>query len=108
MYKRQAKNRKNIPTKLFEYMAFGLPVVSSDLPSTRPFVTHGDNGLLAAAADPAAHAAALLELLTDAPAAARMGESGRQLVATRFNWAAMEGRLLGLYEAVLRGRKGAS
>ena len=103
-----AKNRKNIPTKLFEYMAFGLPVVSSDLPSTRPFVTHGDNGLLAAAADPAAHAAALLELLTDAPAAARMGESGRQLVATRFNWAAMEGRLLGLYEAVLRGRKGAS
>ena len=98
-----AKNRKNIPTKLFEYMAFGLPVVSSDLPSTRPFVTHGDNGLLAAAANPAAHAAALLALLMDAPAAARMGESGRQLVATRFNWTAMEGRLLGLYEAVLRG-----
>ncbi len=97
-----AKNRKNIPTKLFEYMAFGLPVVSSDLPSTRPFVTDGENGRLVAAGDPAAHAAALLELLTDAPKAARMGQAGQRLVATQFNWAAMEGRLLGLYEAVLK------
>jgi glycosyltransferase involved in cell wall biosynthesis len=96
-----AKNCKNIPTKLFEYMAFGLPVVSSDLPSTRPFVSPGENGLLAAATEPAAHAAALLELLTDAAAATRMGEYGRELVRTRYNWAAMEPRLLGLYDAVL-------
>jgi glycosyltransferase involved in cell wall biosynthesis len=57
-----AKNQKNIPTKLFEYMAYGLPVVSSDLPSTRPFVPP-DVGLLAGADDAAGHAAALLRLL---------------------------------------------
>lgn len=95
-----AKNRKNIPTKLFEYMAFGLPVVSSDLPSTRPFVPPAV-GLLPAAGDAAAHAAALLRLLHDRDEAARLGAAGRRLVETRWNWAAMEGRLLGVYAELL-------
>ncbi len=95
-----AKNRKNIPTKLFEYMAFGLPVVSSDLPSTRPFVPP-DVGLLAAADDPAGHAAALLRLLNDPATAEGMGAAGRRRVAEGWNWAAMEPRLLGVYAAVL-------
>ena len=98
-----AKNCKNIPTKLFEYMAYGLPVVSSDLPSTRPYVRPGENGLLATAGDPAAHAAALLALLGDPAAAARLGAAGRQRVAAEWNWAAMEPRLLALYDAVLAG-----
>lgn len=96
-----AKNCKNIPTKLFEYMAYGLPVVSSDLPSTRLFVRPGENGLLATANDPAAHAAALLALLGDPAEAARLGARGRQRVAGEWNWAAMEPRLLALYAAVL-------
>ena len=95
------KNQKNIPTKLFEYMAFGLPVVSSDLPSTRPFVEHGVNGLLAEASDPAAHASALLRILSDQPSAVSMGRAGRHLVETRFNWDRMAPRLLALYKTVL-------
>lgn len=100
------KNQKNVPTKLFEYMAFGLPVVSSDLPSTRPFVEPGMNGLLVAAADPTEHAAALLAILSDARMAAAMGRVGQQQVAERFNWRAMEPRLLELYEALLSGSRG--
>ena len=100
-----AKNRKNIPTKLFEYMAFGLPVVSSDLPSTRPFVAP-EVGLLPAADDPAAHTAALLELLGNPLQAAAMGAAGRRLVEKRYNWSAMEPRLLGLYEEVLKAGRG--
>ena len=95
-----AKNRKNIPTKLFEYMAYGLPVVSSDLPSTRPFVPP-DVGLLAGADDAAGHAAALLRLLGDPALAASLGVAGQRRVAGGWKWAAMEGRLLALYEAVL-------
>lgn len=95
------KNQKNIPTKLFEYMAFNLPVVSSDLPSTRPFVEPGINGLLVPATDPSAHAAAIIHLLSHPDAARSMGQSGRQLVETRFNWDAMVPRLLDFYEAVL-------
>jgi glycosyltransferase involved in cell wall biosynthesis len=95
-----AKNRKNIPTKLFEYMAYGLPVVGSDLPSTRPFVPP-EVGLLAGADDAAGHAAALLRLLSEPGRAEAMGAAGRRRVADAWNWAAMEPRLLALYEAVL-------
>ena len=95
-----AKNRKNIPTKLFEYMAYGLPVVSSDLPSTQPFVEPGVNGMLVTATSPSEHAAALLRLLDEPEMAIQMGQAGRRLVETRYNWEAMASRLLALYETI--------
>ncbi len=96
-----AKNKKNIPTKLFEYMAYGLPVVSSDLPSTRPFVRQGLNGLLVEATNAAAHAEAILSLLRQPEGAWDMGQRGQEMVQTRYNWDAMEKRLLSLYESLL-------
>lgn len=95
------KNQKNIPTKLFEYMAFGLPVVSSDLPSTRLFIEPGVNGWLANAADPSAHATTLLQLLRNPDAAQAMGRAGRRLVETRYNWNMMGPKLLALYDQLL-------
>lgn len=95
-----AKNQKNVPTKLFEYMTFCLPVVASDLPSTRPFVP-SSAGLLPAADDPVAHAGALLQLLRDPTEATHLGAVGRQLVETKYNWRAMEDRLLSVYSAVI-------
>ncbi len=92
----ERKNQRNIPTKLFEYMAYALPVVSSDLPSTRPFVHDGVNGYRVRADDPAAHAAAILALLRDRDYAARLGRAGQVLVQERWNWQEMEKRLLAL------------
>jgi glycosyltransferase involved in cell wall biosynthesis len=97
-----AKNQKNIPTKLFEYMAFGLPVVSSGLSSIKPYVYQEQNGLLVDATDPLAHAAALLSLLQNPVVAAEMGQTGRAWVESRWNWAQMAPRLLNFYEAVLK------
>ncbi len=102
------KNKKNIPTKLFEYMAYALPIVSSDLPSTRPFIHDGREGYLATADDPAAHAEAILRLLRDPQAARAMGQRGQELVQTQYSWDAMEERLLALYEAVLQGLTGSA
>ena len=96
-----AKNQKNIPTKLFEYMAHALPVVSSDLDSTRPFVQHGETGYRVAATDPAAHADAVRRLLQEPQLARTMGRRGQELVRTRYNWDAMEERLLAFYEELL-------
>lgn len=95
------KNMKNIPTKLFEYMAYGLPVVSSDLPSIRPYIEHGYNGLLVEPSNPAAHAGALLRLLQSDAEAIRMGRAGRDLVETKYNWDVMTPRLLALYDEIL-------
>ena len=47
------------PLKLFEYMAAGRPVVSSDLPVLREVLTDERNALLYPSRDPAALAAAV-------------------------------------------------
>lgn len=95
------KNQKNIPTKLFEYMAFKLPIISSDLPSTRLFVEQGINGFLVDPADPSAHAAAIIQLLNNSAQARKMGLAGRIAVETRYNWGEMASRLLSIYDELL-------
>jgi len=40
------------PLKLFEYMAARVPIVASDLPSTREVLTPGENALLVPSNDP--------------------------------------------------------
>ena len=96
-----AKNQKNIPTKLFEYMAYSLPIVGSDLHSIRPFLKDGDNGYLVSSADPASHAAAIINLLKDPQTAAAMGLRGQVYVRQQYNWTVMEKRLLRFYEDLL-------
>jgi len=98
------KNQKNVPTKLFEYMAYGLPVVSSDLDSTRRFVDDGVSGHLVRADDAGAHAEAIIDLLEDRRAAAAIGLRGREQVLARYNWRSIEGRLLDLYELLDQSR----
>lgn len=95
------KNEKNIPTKLFEYMSYGLPIVSSDLASTRPFVSDGENGYLVQADDPDSHAAAIVRLLRHPEEADAMGLAGQRLVREKYNWAVMEERLLDFYQKLL-------
>jgi len=97
------KNEKNIPTKLFEYMAYGVPIVSSDLHSTRPFVSNHKNGFLVDAVDPQAHAQAILQILQNPANGLEMGCRGQELVFTQFNWDAEEKKLLELYKTILNG-----
>ncbi|MCS3783593.1 glycosyltransferase family 4 protein [Salinibacter ruber] len=91
----------NIPTKLFEYMAYGLPIVSSHLQSTEPFVVDGENGFLVEATSPEAHADAHTWLLKNSDKAQSMGKHGQRLVDEQFNWDRMEERLLSLYDELL-------
>jgi len=76
---------RNIPVKVFEYWACGLPVVASALPPILPFFRHGDAGLLYSPMNPAQLADAIAWLLDHPDTAAHMGERGRDLVAQRFN-----------------------
>lgn len=90
-----------VPTKLFEYLACGLPVVASALPSIVGFSHLGQWGILADPSDPAAHAAAVVRLLEDPCEAERLGAGGRGLVESMCNWEAESAKLVGLYGKVL-------
>lgn len=94
----------NYPTKLFEYMAAGLPVVVSDFPQLRPFVEESACGLLVDPLDPAAIAEAVRWLLEHPAEAEAMGRRGREAVEARYNWEREGERLLTLYARLAASR----
>ena len=71
--------RCNSPTKLFEAMQRGRPVVASDIPEQRRVVTAAGCGLVVAHEAPA-YGRALTTLLSDAGMRSRMGAAGRAWV----------------------------
>ena len=82
------KFRLNIPVKIFEYWACGLPVIASNLPPIRPFLAHSDAAVSFPASDAEALAKSIAQLLDHPDEAHTMGQRGRQLVERRFNNAA--------------------
>ena len=98
------KFMKNIPTKIFEYWACGLPVVASDLPPARLFAREGEFGHLSTAGDSKAMARAIVNLLLDPLEATHMGRSAQRAVSRRMNARSEQARLLRLYTAICRER----
>lgn len=92
------------PTKVFEYMALGLPVIVSDFPLYRAIVERHDCGVAVAPTDPAAIAAAIRSLIEDPERCRRMGDNGRRAVQATYSWDAEARTLLDLYEELLSGR----
>jgi len=94
------KFRKNIPTKLFEYLYCRVPVVASDLPPIRQFVESEDCCILIDISDTINVSSAILELITDGERRKKMGENGHRLVVDRLNWSNEKRKLLSIYEGV--------
>lgn len=73
------------PMKLFEYMASGVPIVASDLPSLREVLRHGENSWLVQPGDPAGLAAGIVRLLRDPEFAGSLAQTART-EAVKYTW----------------------
>jgi glycosyltransferase-like protein len=82
-----------------EGLAAGLPVVASDLPVFREYLTDGVDSLLPAVGDPVALAAALERVMTSAELRASL-VAGGEAVVPRFTWEASAARHTEIYQAV--------
>ena len=95
----------NFPTKVYEYMAAGLPVIVSDYPFMRRSVQEDGFGLAVDPADVQAIAKAIQMVLSDAGAARQMGENGRKAVLNKYNWGIEEKKLFALYAELAKEKE---
>lgn len=79
--------RISLPTKVTDYIANGVPVVTTPLPLARDLVNEAGCGIVVPFNDPAAAAEAVLELWDDPSRRRAMGAAGHQLARERYDWA---------------------
>jgi glycosyltransferase involved in cell wall biosynthesis len=91
------------PNKLFEYVAAGLPVVTSDLPVIRQICEMYGCGLVCDPSSPASIAEAINRLLDDSQLYRAM-RAGALRAAQVYDWEHQEQVLLGVYERLLGAR----
>lgn len=82
------------PLKLFEYMAAGLPIIASDLESTREVLEHGVTGFLLPPDNPAVWSEVLSFLRDHPEVRASVGKNARELLLKRFTWRLRAERVL--------------
>jgi glycosyltransferase involved in cell wall biosynthesis len=102
---RTANQEKAIPTKLFEYMAAGLPIVTSNLPNQIRIIDEARAGLLAQPEDPASFAAAIRELVRDPSLARQLGSNGQRAFRECYSWDSQMPALLDFYRAAVERKR---
>ena len=90
-----------LPTKLFEYMAAGLPIVASDLPPAIEFVGSSKAGVLAQPENPASFADSIAKLINDRSYARSLGQNGQRAFREKYSWESQMPDLAKFYERIL-------
>ena len=78
----------SLPTKVFEYMASGIPFLATDFPVWRELFGGYDAGVFVDVDDPEAVRQAFEDLITDPEKCRRMGRNGRRAFDERFGFEA--------------------
>ena len=87
------------PMKMFEYLASGVPIISSDLPVLREVLEDCRNALLVAPDNPDAWVSAVDRLVNDPKLARRLGDTGHADYLARYTWDQRAHSLLAVAEA---------
>jgi glycosyltransferase involved in cell wall biosynthesis len=93
--------KMNYSVKVFEYMAAGIPIITSNFPIFRNVVEKEDCGLCVNPLDVDAIIQAINFLLKRPGEAKAMGERGRLAAQKKYNWETEAGKLLSFYEQIL-------
>lgn len=91
--------RGGIPTKLFEYMYAGLPIVVTQIDATNQYLPD-DCGITVPQSDTEAHADAVETLLDDPDRRETANKRGPEHVRTKYCWEVESERLLDLYDSL--------
>jgi glycosyltransferase involved in cell wall biosynthesis len=90
-----------IPIKLFEYMAFGLPVIFSNHGPSSEIIKKENCGLLVNFSDVDEVAKSMYTLMTNTTLYQQLSANGKKAVEREYNWENEEKKLLSLYQTLL-------
>ena len=97
-----ANGRTGIPNKFFNYLRYGLPILTLEHPMMGPIVRRTGCGDVLPRAGTAAALAQSIDRMAEDPArTGAMSRAAASLFADELNWDQMSGRLLALYESLL-------
>ena len=91
----------SIPTRLFEYMAAGLPVISSRLGIQGHIIEESNCGLLVEPGDVNAFAEAIAHLISNRSLAYSLGQNGQKAFRENYTWESQMPGLLEFYKIAL-------
>lgn len=95
-------HRDALPTKMFEYMASGVPVIASDFPLWRKILEDYDCGLLVNPESPEEIATAIATYASDPVLLERHSMNAFQAARQSLNWASEADNLVGAYRSLSR------
>ncbi|MBU0568976.1 glycosyltransferase family 4 protein [bacterium] len=94
--------RKGIHTKIFEYMAGGIPVVASNHPYHEEFIEKNRAGLLADSDCSEQFVEKIIYLVDNREKAKEMGLSGLKTFREKYCWEKEEEKLIQMYQRILK------
>jgi glycosyltransferase involved in cell wall biosynthesis len=93
--------QEGLGTSVLDAMALGKPVVATHSGGIPEIIQDGETGRIVTAADPAALADGIIELLTNAEQARRMASRGKEVVRRNFSVDAMVDKNIEVYQQIL-------
>ena len=93
---------RNLPTKVYEYMAMGLPVIVSRTPYTEELFNEYRFAVLVDPSDVNEISAAITKLSENQEMRAELIETGKRLAREVFNWRVDEKVLFDLYDNIIQ------
>lgn len=101
----QYNKSDNLPTKVYEYMSMGMPVILSKSPYNDVIMKKYKFGICVDPDDIDETARAMETIFSDKELQKEMGVNGRRAVKNYFNWSTEEKKLIELYEKILMKRR---
>lgn len=92
----------SLPVKMFEYMAAGIPVISSDIPYWKNIIEENTCGLCVNPLDPKEIANAINYIISNPIEAEQMGQNGKKAILKKYNWRIEEQKLYEVYEELIK------
>ncbi len=96
---------ESIPTKLFEYMSVGIPVIASDFPMWKKIIEKHQCGICVNPLNTKDIAEAIISILDNPIKSMKMGTNGIAPVEDFYNWEKESLKLINIYDDILQINK---